>query len=59
MIASQRYETAVIIRGRCGWVKFSDCGELLCGFPLKLKGALYKRCITPVILYGNEAWFLK
>ena len=36
-------EAAVTARTRCGWVRFSECDELLCGrrFPLNLKGAVY------------------
>ena len=45
----------------CGWVKFWECGELLCGriFPLKLKGAVYRSYLRQAILYGSEAWCLK
>ena len=54
-------EAAVTARMRCGWVKFRECGELLCGrrFPLRLKGAVYRSYVWPAILYGNEAWRLK
>ena len=33
-------KAAVITRTICGWVKFRECGELLCSkiFPAKLKG---------------------
>ena len=49
-------EAAVTVRTRCGWVKFRECGELLCfsRFPLKLKGAVYRSYVRPAILYGNE-----
>ena len=45
-------------RARCGWVKSTECGELLYGwgFPLRLKGAVYRSYIRPAILYGSEAW---
>ena len=48
----------VTARTRCGWVKFRKCGELLYGrrFPLRLKGAVYKRYIGPAMLYGSDAW---
>ena len=53
-------DIAVPARTRCGWVKFRECGELLYGrrFPLRLKGAVYKSYVRPVILYGCEAWCL-
>ena len=42
-------EAAVTARTRCGWIKCRECGELLYGrrFPLKLKGAVYKRYVRP------------
>ena len=48
-------------RTRCRWVKVMECGELLYGrrFPLRLKGAVYKRHVRPVILHGSEVWCLK
>ena len=51
------YDAAVTATTRCGWVKFMECSELLYGrrFPLRLKGAVYKRYVRPVILYGSEA----
>ena len=54
-------EAVVTAKTRCGWVKFSECGELLYGrrFPLRLKGAVYKSYIRPAILHGSEAWCLK
>ena len=53
-------EAAVTARVRFGWVKFRECGELLCGkrFPLKMKGLVYKSCVRSVILYGSETWCL-
>ena len=48
--------------GRCGgWVKFTECGELLYGrkFYLKLKGAVYYSYVRPIILYLREAWCLR
>ena len=43
-------------RTRCMWVMFRDCGELLYGrrLPLRLKGAVYKSYVRPVILCGSE-----
>ena len=37
-----------------------ECGELLHGrrFCLKQKGAVYKSCVRPAILYGSEPWCL-
>ena len=53
-------EAAVSARTSCVWVKFRECGELLYDrFPLRLKGAVYKTCVKPTILYGGEAWCLK
>lgn len=53
-------EAAVTARARFGWVKFRECGELLCGkrFPLKMKGMVYKSCVRSVMLYGSETWCL-
>ena len=53
-------EAAVIVRTRCGWVKFMECGELLYGrwFTLWLKGAVYESYMRPAIQYGSEAWCL-
>ena len=52
---------AVTVRTSCGWVKFWECGELLCGrkFCQRLKGAVYMSYVRPAILYGSEAWCLK
>ena len=54
-------EAAVTARTRCGWAKLRECGELLHGrrFPLRLKGVVYKTCISPAILHGREALCLK
>ena len=58
---SEGCEAAVTARTRCGWVRFRECGELLCGrrFPLRLKGAVYESHVWPAILYGGEVWYLK
>ena len=58
MSAGGGCEATLTARTRCGWVKLRKCGELLHGrrFPLKLKGAVYKRYIRSAMLYGNEAW---
>ena len=52
--------SAVTARKRCGWVMYRECGELLYGkiFPLRLKGAVYRRYVSPAIPYGSEAWCL-
>ena len=54
-------EAAVTAITRCWWVKLSECDELPHGwrFPLKLKGAVYKSCVRPAILYDSEACCLK
>ena len=54
-------EAAVTVRTRCGWVKFRECNEMLCGrrFPLGLNGAGYESYVRPAMLYGCEAWCLK
>ena len=59
--ASGGCEAAVTARIRCGWVKLSECGELLHSsmFPLRLKVAVYKSYVRLAILYGSEAWCLK
>ena len=46
-------EAAVTTRARCGWVKFRECVELLCGrrFPLSLKAAVYRSYVSSAILY--------
>ena len=61
MSVGGRCEAAVAARRKCGWVKFSECGELLYGmrFPVWLKGAVYKSYVRPAILCGSQAWFLK
>ena len=61
MSAGGGCEAAVIVRTRCGWVKFRECSELLYGrrFHLKLKGAVYKSYVRPTMLYGSEEWCLK
>ena len=49
--ASGGCEVAVIARVRIGWVRFRECGELLLGnrFPLKMKGKVYRCCVTSAI----------
>ena len=34
-----------------------ECGETLYG--KRLKGAVHKNCVRPVILCGSDAWCLK
>ena len=59
--ASGGCEAAVAARVRNGWVRFRECGELLLGsrFPLKMKGKVYRCCVSSAILYGSETWCLK
>ena len=40
-------EAAVTARTRIGWMKFRECGELLCGrkFSSKMKGRIYQSCV--------------
>ena len=59
--ASGGCESAVTARTRLGWVKFRECGELLCGrrFSLKIKGKIYRTCVRSAVLYGSETWCLK
>ena len=53
-------ELAVTAITRCGWVKFRECSELLCGrFPLRLKVAFFMSYVNQEILYGSETWCLK
>ena len=61
MSAGGGCEAAVTARTRCGWVKFSECSELLYGrrFPLWLKGSVYKSYARSAMLHGSEAWCLK
>ena len=46
-------ESVVTAGARCWWANHKECGDLLYGrkFPLKLKGAVYKSCVRPVIMY--------
>ena len=45
-------EAALTARKRCGWVKLTECGELLFGrFFLWRKGAVYKLCKA-----SNTVW---
>ena len=55
------YEAAVMVRTRCGWVKFWECGELLYGrrFLLRLKGVVCRSHAWPSTLYSFEVWSLK
>ena len=59
--ASSGCEAAVTARVRIGRVRFRECGELLLGngFPLKMKGKVYRCCVRSAILHGRETWFLK
>ena len=54
-------EAAVTARTRCGWLKLSECCELLHGrrFPLRLKAAVYKNNVRLAILHGSEKLCLK
>ena len=55
--ASGVCEADVTARPSCGWVKFGEFCELLYGrrFLLRLKGAVCKSYVRPIILYGSEA----
>ena len=59
--ASGKGEAGVTARTRIGWIKFRECGELLCGrkFLLKMKGKIYLSCIRSAMLYGSEMWCLR
>ena len=52
-------ETAVTARARIGWMKFSECCEILKGrrFSLKMKEKVYKNCVRSAMLHGSEAWW--
>ena len=54
-------EATIMARVRIGWVRFRKCGEVLLGnrFPLRMKGKVYRCCLSSAILYGSEAWCLK
>jgi len=42
-------------------MKFRECGELLKGkrFSLKMKGKVYKSCVSSAMMYGSETWCLR
>ena len=44
-------------RTRCEWVQFRECDDLLYEkwLHVRLKGAVYKSYVSPVILCGSEA----
>ena len=46
---------------KIGWVKFKECREFLISkrFSLKMKGMVYRSCVTSVLLYGSETWCLR
>ena len=52
--ASGGSEAVVTARTRIGWIKFRECGELLCGrkFSLKIKGKVYQSCAN----ISNAVW---
>ena len=53
-------EAAVSASSGCLLVKLRECNELLYdGFPLRLKGAVYKSYVRSTMLRGSEAWCLK
>ena len=58
--ASGGCASAVTARIRIGWVKFRECGEMLCGrrYSMKIKGRIYRSCIRSAMLYGSETWCL-
>ena len=49
-------EVAVTARVRIGWVRFSECEELLPRnrFPLRMKGKVYCYCVRSAIPCGSE-----
>ena len=59
--ASGGCETAVTSRVRIGWMKFRECGELLCErrFSLRMKGTVYRSCVRSAMLYESETWCLR
>ena len=59
--ASGGCETAVTSRVRIGWMKFGECGELLCGrrFSWRMKGMVYQSCVRSAMLHGSETWCLR
>ena len=54
-------EAVVTASTRCGWVRYSECGELLYDmtFPLMLNWTVYRTYVWPAMLYGSEAWCLR
>ena len=61
LTASGGSEAAVTARTKIGWIKFRECGELLCGrkFLSKMKGRVYQSCVRSAMLYGTEMWCLR
>ena len=51
------FEDDVIVRTRCGWVKFRECGNLVYGLrlPLRLKGSVCRSYVGLANLYGSVA----
>src|SRR5271163_3132624 len=54
-------EEASRARVRCAWGKFNDLSPILArrGYPLRLKGKIYKACVQSVLVYGSETWAVK
>ena len=54
-------ETAVTARVRIGWIRFTECKEILLenSFPVRMKGKVYRCCVRLAILCGSEAWCLR
>ena len=54
---------AVVVRTRIGWMRFRECGKVLCGrrFSLKRKGKVYQILsqIGNIMLYGSKIWRLR
>ena len=46
-------ETAVAAKIRIGWLKFTECSEILKGkrFSFKMKGKVYESCVKSAMLY--------
>ena len=54
-------QEAVAARIRYVWKKFKETARVLCKrvVSLKLRGSLYKSCVSSVLCYGADCWTLK
>ena len=59
--ATGGWKAAVTAGSRNARMKFWECSEILKGrrFSSKIKGKIYKSCVTSALLYGSEAWCLR